>query len=214
MTAASVLIQFIHRLCAQAQEDIQSRPTPGISVTQGHSQQNKSMQQCTSAGNPESSGQRKRLVSTVDDFTDFVWFCIWCGHNLAFGRLKAPFVIWHDSKFTLQKKHNTYALRPVGLINVPTYRTLHLQAVCVNTCVELKARLRKQAPEKVFFFLSPHCCATGSAVKLFIRLCQVQKQKCCNAKIHRKRQRKTDTLLLTPTHILQHGRRQFCRLWH
>uniref|UniRef100_A0A674PC77 Tuberin n=1 Tax=Takifugu rubripes TaxID=31033 RepID=A0A674PC77_TAKRU len=35
-------------------------------------QQNKSMQQSTSAGNPEVTGQRKRLVSTVDDFTDFV----------------------------------------------------------------------------------------------------------------------------------------------
>ncbi|MEQ2177917.1 hypothetical protein GOODEAATRI_008659, partial [Goodea atripinnis] len=38
----------------------------------GHTQQNKSFQQSTSATNPEASGQRKRLVSTVDDFTDFV----------------------------------------------------------------------------------------------------------------------------------------------
>uniref|UniRef100_A0AAQ5ZI65 Tuberin n=1 Tax=Amphiprion ocellaris TaxID=80972 RepID=A0AAQ5ZI65_AMPOC len=53
-------------------EDIQSRSTPGISLTQGHSQQNKSFQQSTPAPNPEASGQRKRLVSTVDDFTDFV----------------------------------------------------------------------------------------------------------------------------------------------
>lgn len=61
-------------LCAlaQAQEDIQSRSTPGISLTQGHTQQNKSFQQSTPAANPEASGQRKRLVSTVDDFTDFV----------------------------------------------------------------------------------------------------------------------------------------------
>lgn len=56
----------------QAQEDIQSRSTPGISLTQGHTQQNKSFQQSTLAANPEASGQRKRLVSTVDDFTDFV----------------------------------------------------------------------------------------------------------------------------------------------
>lgn len=55
-------------LC-QAQEDIQARPTPGISVTQ----QNKSMQQqSAAAASAEASGQRKRLVSTVDDFTDFV----------------------------------------------------------------------------------------------------------------------------------------------
>uniref|UniRef100_A0A3Q2YS86 Tuberin n=1 Tax=Hippocampus comes TaxID=109280 RepID=A0A3Q2YS86_HIPCM len=49
-----------------------SRSTPGISLTQGHAQQNKPFQQSTAAANPESSGQRKRLVSTVDDFTDFV----------------------------------------------------------------------------------------------------------------------------------------------
>uniref|UniRef100_A0A3Q1FIH0 Tuberin n=1 Tax=Acanthochromis polyacanthus TaxID=80966 RepID=A0A3Q1FIH0_9TELE len=49
-----------------------SRSTPGISLTQGHTQQNKSFQQSTPAPNPEASGQRKRLVSTVDDFTDFV----------------------------------------------------------------------------------------------------------------------------------------------
>uniref|UniRef100_A0A672H5U5 Tuberin n=1 Tax=Salarias fasciatus TaxID=181472 RepID=A0A672H5U5_SALFA len=60
------------RLTSTAQEDIQSRSTPGISLTQGHSQQNKSFQQSAPAPNPEASGQRKRLVSTVDDFTDFV----------------------------------------------------------------------------------------------------------------------------------------------
>uniref|UniRef100_A0A3Q3M584 Tuberin n=1 Tax=Mastacembelus armatus TaxID=205130 RepID=A0A3Q3M584_9TELE len=49
-----------------------SRLTPGISLTQGHAQQNKSFQPNTPAPNPEASGQRKRLVSTVDDFTDFV----------------------------------------------------------------------------------------------------------------------------------------------
>uniref|UniRef100_A0A665U8U5 Tuberin n=1 Tax=Echeneis naucrates TaxID=173247 RepID=A0A665U8U5_ECHNA len=49
-----------------------SRSTPGISLTQGHNPQNKSFQQSTPAPNPEASGQRKRLVSTVDDFTDFV----------------------------------------------------------------------------------------------------------------------------------------------
>uniref|UniRef100_A0A3Q2DLK3 Tuberin n=1 Tax=Cyprinodon variegatus TaxID=28743 RepID=A0A3Q2DLK3_CYPVA len=49
-----------------------SRSTPGISLTQGHAQQNKPFQQSTSASNSEASGQRKRLVSTVDDFTDFV----------------------------------------------------------------------------------------------------------------------------------------------
>ncbi|XP_056892613.1 tuberin isoform X2 [Takifugu flavidus] len=65
-------LRHIKRIRTRALEDIQSRPTPGISVTQGHSQQNKSMQQSTSAGNPEVTGQRKRLVSTVDDFTDFV----------------------------------------------------------------------------------------------------------------------------------------------
>lgn len=59
-------------LSPQAQEDIQSRSTPGISLTQGHAQQNKSFQQNTPTPNPEASGQRKRLVSTVDDFTDFV----------------------------------------------------------------------------------------------------------------------------------------------
>ncbi|MEQ2307878.1 hypothetical protein AMECASPLE_022611 [Ameca splendens] len=65
-------LRHIKRIRTRAQEDIQSRSTPGISLTQGHTQQNKSFQQSTSAANPEASGQRKRLVSTVDDFTDFV----------------------------------------------------------------------------------------------------------------------------------------------
>uniref|UniRef100_A0AAV2LMX4 Tuberin n=1 Tax=Knipowitschia caucasica TaxID=637954 RepID=A0AAV2LMX4_KNICA len=58
-------LRHIKRIRTRAQEDIQSRSTPGISLTQGHTQ--KSVQQ-----NPEAAGQRKRLVSTVDDFTDFV----------------------------------------------------------------------------------------------------------------------------------------------
>uniref|UniRef100_A0A8C5E2T3 Tuberin-like n=1 Tax=Gouania willdenowi TaxID=441366 RepID=A0A8C5E2T3_GOUWI len=62
-------LRHIKRIRTRAQEEIQSRSTPGISLTQGH---NKSFQQNTQAQNPETSGQRKRLVSTVDDFTDFV----------------------------------------------------------------------------------------------------------------------------------------------
>lgn len=58
-------LRHIKRIRTRAQEDIQSRSTPGISLTQGHTQ--KSVPQ-----NPEAAGQRKRLVSTVDDFTDFV----------------------------------------------------------------------------------------------------------------------------------------------
>ncbi|XP_041839528.1 tuberin isoform X2 [Melanotaenia boesemani] len=65
-------LRHIKRIRTRAQEDIQSRSTPGISLTQGHTQQNKSFQQSTAGANPEVSGQRKRLVSTVDDFTDFV----------------------------------------------------------------------------------------------------------------------------------------------
>uniref|UniRef100_A0AAY4E7J9 Tuberin n=1 Tax=Denticeps clupeoides TaxID=299321 RepID=A0AAY4E7J9_9TELE len=52
---------------------IQSRPTPGISLTQSHAQmQNKSTHQQSGSVSNIDSGQRKRLVSTVDDFTDFV----------------------------------------------------------------------------------------------------------------------------------------------
>ncbi|XP_029918389.1 tuberin isoform X1 [Myripristis murdjan] len=66
-------LRHIKRIRTRAQEDIQSRPTPGISLTQGHTQQNKApYQQSSAAANTEASGQRKRLVSTVDDFTDFV----------------------------------------------------------------------------------------------------------------------------------------------
>ncbi|XP_038817289.1 tuberin isoform X1 [Salvelinus namaycush] len=68
-------LRHIKRLRTRAQEEIQSRPTPGISLTQSHSSQTKqsSYQQVGGGGsNTDSSGQRKRLVSTVDDFTDFV----------------------------------------------------------------------------------------------------------------------------------------------
>ncbi|XP_068585001.1 LOW QUALITY PROTEIN: tuberin [Cebidichthys violaceus] len=65
-------LRHIKRIRTRAQEDIQSRSTPGISLTQGHTQQNKSFQQSAQAQSQEASGQRKRLVSTVDDFTDFV----------------------------------------------------------------------------------------------------------------------------------------------
>ncbi|XP_043970218.1 tuberin isoform X1 [Gambusia affinis] len=65
-------LRHIKRIRTRAQEDIQSRSTPGISLTQGHTQQNKAFQQGASGPTPETSGQRKRLVSTVDDFTDFV----------------------------------------------------------------------------------------------------------------------------------------------
>uniref|UniRef100_A0A3Q4NB86 Tuberin n=1 Tax=Neolamprologus brichardi TaxID=32507 RepID=A0A3Q4NB86_NEOBR len=46
-----------------------SRSTPGISLTQG---QSKPLSQSSAPTNVEATGQRKRLVSTVDDFTDFV----------------------------------------------------------------------------------------------------------------------------------------------
>ncbi|XP_068606773.1 tuberin isoform X2 [Brachionichthys hirsutus] len=65
-------LRHIKRIRTRAQEDFQTRSTPGISLTQGHAQQNKSFQQSGPAVNPEGAGQRKRLVSTVDDFTDFV----------------------------------------------------------------------------------------------------------------------------------------------
>uniref|UniRef100_A0A8C1XRH8 Tuberin n=1 Tax=Cyprinus carpio TaxID=7962 RepID=A0A8C1XRH8_CYPCA len=50
-----------------------SRPTHAVSLTQSHApMQNKPAHQPSgSAANPD-AGQRKRLVSTVDDFTDFV----------------------------------------------------------------------------------------------------------------------------------------------
>ncbi|XP_051765578.1 tuberin isoform X4 [Ctenopharyngodon idella] len=66
-------LRHIKRIRTRAQEEIQSRPTHGISLTQSHApMQNKPAHQPSgSASNPD-VGQRKRLVSTVDDFTDFV----------------------------------------------------------------------------------------------------------------------------------------------
>ncbi|CAM4470418.1 unnamed protein product [Leuciscus chuanchicus] len=66
-------LRHIKRIRTRAQEEIQSRPTHGISLTQSHGpMQNKPAHQPSgSASNPD-AGQRKRLVSTVDDFTDFV----------------------------------------------------------------------------------------------------------------------------------------------
>ncbi|KAM9455149.1 tuberin isoform 2-T3 [Clarias gariepinus] len=66
-------LRHIKRIRIRAQEEIQSRPTPGISLTQGHApMQNKTTHQSSSSAPNTDSGQRKRLVSTVDDFTDFV----------------------------------------------------------------------------------------------------------------------------------------------
>ncbi|XP_035260842.1 tuberin isoform X3 [Anguilla anguilla] len=66
-------LRHIKRIRTRAQEEVQSRPTPGISLTQGHGpgQSKTPYQQGGGMSNPD-SGQRKRLVSTVDDFTDFV----------------------------------------------------------------------------------------------------------------------------------------------
>ncbi|XP_036393282.1 tuberin isoform X1 [Megalops cyprinoides] len=66
-------LRHIKRIRTRAQEEVQSRPTPGISLTQGHGpvQSKTPYQQGGATSNPD-SGQRKRLVSTVDDFTDFV----------------------------------------------------------------------------------------------------------------------------------------------
>ncbi|XP_059410755.1 tuberin-like isoform X3 [Carassius carassius] len=66
-------LRHIKRIRTRAQEEIQSRPTHAVSLTQSHApMQNKPAHQPSgSASNPD-AGQRKRLVSTVDDFTDFV----------------------------------------------------------------------------------------------------------------------------------------------
>uniref|UniRef100_A0A671KI70 Tuberin-like n=1 Tax=Sinocyclocheilus anshuiensis TaxID=1608454 RepID=A0A671KI70_9TELE len=66
-------LRHIKRIRTRAQEEIQSRPTHAISLTQSHApMQNKPAHQPSgSAPNPDAI-QRKRLVSTVDDFTDFV----------------------------------------------------------------------------------------------------------------------------------------------
>ncbi|XP_053531955.1 tuberin isoform X2 [Ictalurus punctatus] len=66
-------LRHIKRIRIRAQEEIQSRPTPGISLTQSHApMQNKPTHQTSGPAPNTDSGQRKRLVSTVDDFTDFV----------------------------------------------------------------------------------------------------------------------------------------------
>ncbi|XP_022530230.2 tuberin isoform X1 [Astyanax mexicanus] len=63
-------LRHIKRIRTRAQEEIQSRPTPGISLTQSHA--SKPAHQPSGSASSQDSGQRKRLVSTVDDFTDFV----------------------------------------------------------------------------------------------------------------------------------------------
>uniref|UniRef100_A0A8B9HQJ6 Tuberin n=1 Tax=Astyanax mexicanus TaxID=7994 RepID=A0A8B9HQJ6_ASTMX len=63
-------LRHIKRIRTRAQEEIQSRPTPGISLTQSHV--SKPAHQPSGSASSQDSGQRKRLVSTVDDFTDFV----------------------------------------------------------------------------------------------------------------------------------------------
>ncbi|MBN3322380.1 TSC2 protein, partial [Atractosteus spatula] len=65
-------LRHIKRIRTRAQEEIQSRPSLGISLTQAHGtvQTKSSYQQGVHPASD--SGQRKRLVSTVDDFTDFV----------------------------------------------------------------------------------------------------------------------------------------------
>ncbi|KAA0721866.1 Tuberin Tuberous sclerosis 2 protein -like protein [Triplophysa tibetana] len=66
-------LRHIKRLRTRAQEEIQSRPTPGISLTQSHApMQNKPTHQPSGPPTNHDAGQRKRLMSTVDDFTDFV----------------------------------------------------------------------------------------------------------------------------------------------
>ncbi|TSK18061.1 Tuberin [Bagarius yarrelli] len=66
-------LRHIKRIRIRAQEEIQSRPTPGISLTQSHTpMQNKAAHQSSGSASNTDCGQRKRLVSTVDDFTDFV----------------------------------------------------------------------------------------------------------------------------------------------
>ncbi|XP_041134002.1 tuberin-like isoform X2 [Polyodon spathula] len=63
-------LRHIKKLRTRAQQEMQSRQTSGISLNQAHTpMQNKSSHQQAGASEP---GQRKHLVSTVDDFTDFV----------------------------------------------------------------------------------------------------------------------------------------------
>uniref|UniRef100_A0A671PSW3 Tuberin n=1 Tax=Sinocyclocheilus anshuiensis TaxID=1608454 RepID=A0A671PSW3_9TELE len=66
-------LRHIKRIRTRAQEEIQSRPTQGISLTQSHApMQNKPAHQPSGSAPNQDAGQRKRLVSTIDDFTDFV----------------------------------------------------------------------------------------------------------------------------------------------
>ncbi|XP_034781714.2 tuberin-like [Acipenser ruthenus] len=65
-------LRHIKKLRTRAQQEMQSRQTTGISLNQAHTpMQNKSSLQQAGASGAE-PGQRKHLVSTVDDFTDFV----------------------------------------------------------------------------------------------------------------------------------------------
>ncbi|XP_056443146.1 tuberin isoform X2 [Gadus chalcogrammus] len=66
-------LRHIKRIRTRAQEDSASRPGAGISLTTGHAAAKPSYQSSSSScPGGEAVGQRKRLVSTVDDFTDFV----------------------------------------------------------------------------------------------------------------------------------------------
>ncbi|XP_051559030.1 tuberin-like isoform X1 [Myxocyprinus asiaticus] len=66
-------LRQIKRIRTRAQEEIQSRPLHGISLMQSHApMQNKPSHQPSGSSSNQDAGQRKRLVSTVDDFTDFV----------------------------------------------------------------------------------------------------------------------------------------------
>lgn len=90
------------------------------------------------------------------------------------------------------------------MFKVETCRTLHWKAVIKGE--EEKPLdcgfVLSQAAERVSRHSKPHC----SAVKLFIRLCQVQKQKCCNAKIHTVHERwHRQPTVLMPTYFLEHG---------
>ncbi|RXM33739.1 Tuberin [Acipenser ruthenus] len=65
-------LRHIKKLRTRAQQEKQSRQTSGISLNQAHTPlQNKTLHQQAGASGAE-PGQRTRLVSTVDDFTDFV----------------------------------------------------------------------------------------------------------------------------------------------
>ncbi|XP_043945122.1 tuberin isoform X2 [Protopterus annectens] len=66
-------LRQIKRIRTKAQEEAQSHQSVGISVSQQHSSvQSKTSHPQTLQVTGAETGQRKRLVSTVDDFTDFV----------------------------------------------------------------------------------------------------------------------------------------------